>query len=304
MKIRDLLDIKVICDAGSLRKAAEVLGISQPTLGSRLARLEDVLGAPLFDRSPGGHAQPTDLARFIAARVASVADESQRISIDVMRHASGQGGLVRIGVGEAPAHALMGDIIVSLAVQRPRLSLSVLTAPSGQHSEHLRRGEIDLSICHPIEGHDDIIVSEPLLESRIVVVAHPDHPFCSHPPASLAELAQARLALPFLEPRYEAIFERDYGLDVNDLSGRIVCSSLDLLMEILIKDPTFISAGPEFSFTRELSAGHLRVVPMPIPFNHLIHLHALREAYPLPAVAWVRDVIRQAFADMRRRASF
>ena len=301
MKIRDLLDIKVICDTGSLRKAADALGISQPTLGSRVARLEDVLGAPLFDRSPGGHAQPTDLARFIAARVASVAEESQRIARDVMRHASGQGGLVRIGIGEAPAHALMDEVVVSIAAQRPRLSLSLLTAPSGQHADHLRRGEIDLSICHPIEGHDDIIVSEPLLESRIVVVAHPDHPLCSRPPESLVELARARLALPFLEPRYETIFARDYGLDVNEQAGRIVCSSLDLLLKILVRDPTFVSAGPEFSFTRELAAGQLRVLPTPVPFRHLIHLHTLREAYPLPAVAWVRNVIREAFAGIRSR---
>lgn len=303
MKIRDLLDIKVICDTGSLRKAAEALGISQPTLGSRVARLEDVLGAALFDRSPGGHAQPTDLARFIAARVASVAEESQRISLDVMRHASGQGGLVRIGVGEAPTHALMDDIVSSIAAQRPQLSLSVLTAPSGQHAEHLRRGDIDLSICHPIEGHDDIIVSEPLLESRIIVVAHPDHPFCSRPPADLVELARARFALPFLEPRYETIFERDYGLDVTEHAGRVVCSSLDLLLKILVKDPTFVSAGPAFSFAREIAAGQLRVVATPVPFNHLIHLHALRDAYPLPAVAWVRDVIREAFAAIRGRAT-
>ncbi len=301
MKIRDLLDIKVICDTGSLRKAAESLGISQPTLGSRVARLEDVLGAPLFDRSPGGHAQPTDLARFIAARVASVAEESQRISRDVMRHASGQGGLVRIGVGEAPTHALMDDIIVSIAAQRPQLSLSVLTAPSGQHAEHLRRGEIDLSICHPIEGHDDILVSEPLLESRIVVVAHPEHRFCSRPPASLVELTEARLALPFLEPRYEAIFAREYGLDVSEQAGRIVCSSLDLLLKILVKDPTFVSAGPAFAFARELAAGQLKVVDIPIPFVHLIHLHTLRNAFPLPAVAWVRDVIREAFTVVRAR---
>lgn len=303
MKIRDLLDIKVICDTGSLRKAAEALGISQPTLGSRVARLEDVLGVALFDRTPGGHAEPTDLARFIAARVSSVADEAQRISRDVLRHASGQGGLVRIGIGEAPAHALMDDVIVSIAAQRPRLSLSVLTAPSGQHAEHLRRGEIDLSICHPIEGHDDIIVSEPLLESRIVVVAHPDHPFCSRPPTSLVELAGARLALPFLEPRYEAIFKRDYGLDVNDQSGMLVCSSLDLLLKILVKEPTFASAGPEFSFATELASGRLRRVETAVPFKHLIHLHTLREAYPLPAVAWVRDVIRQAFAGIRARLS-
>ena len=35
MDVRDLLDIKAICDAGSYRKAAETLGVTQPTLMTR-----------------------------------------------------------------------------------------------------------------------------------------------------------------------------------------------------------------------------------------------------------------------------
>ncbi|MFD1623439.1 LysR family transcriptional regulator [Azospirillum griseum] len=38
--------------SGSLTDAARHLGLSQPTLGRRLKRLEGVLGAPLFDRLP------------------------------------------------------------------------------------------------------------------------------------------------------------------------------------------------------------------------------------------------------------
>jgi DNA-binding transcriptional LysR family regulator len=41
VNVRDLLDVRVICETGSLRKAATVLGITQPTLGDRIAHLED-----------------------------------------------------------------------------------------------------------------------------------------------------------------------------------------------------------------------------------------------------------------------
>mgnify|MGYP003403565181 CR=1 FL=1 len=45
MDVSDLLDIKAICDAGSYRKAAEALGVTQPTLSNRIAYLEGKLGA-------------------------------------------------------------------------------------------------------------------------------------------------------------------------------------------------------------------------------------------------------------------
>ncbi len=53
MNVRDFLDVRVICETGSLRKAATALGVTQPTLSNRVAHLEDQLGAPLFDRTRG-----------------------------------------------------------------------------------------------------------------------------------------------------------------------------------------------------------------------------------------------------------
>ena len=93
MNVRDFLDVRVICETGSLRKAAVVLGVTQPTLSNRIAHLEDQLGTPLFDRSRG-QSQPTDLALFIASRAATMAHEAERLSREVQRLTSGKAGLV------------------------------------------------------------------------------------------------------------------------------------------------------------------------------------------------------------------
>ena len=70
MDLRDLLDVKAVCDAGSFRKAAQSIGVSQPTLSNRIAYLEDRLGARLFDRDHS-RSRPTQLAEIIASRVAA-----------------------------------------------------------------------------------------------------------------------------------------------------------------------------------------------------------------------------------------
>jgi DNA-binding transcriptional ArsR family regulator len=53
MDTQDFSGIHAICETGRFRKATLNLGISQPTLSARIARLEDALGARLFERRRG-----------------------------------------------------------------------------------------------------------------------------------------------------------------------------------------------------------------------------------------------------------
>ena len=103
MDVSDLLDIKAICDAGSYRKAAETLGVTQPTLSNRIAHLEDKLGAQLFDREHG-RSRPTELAVLIADRAEIIGRDAALLSKDIVRLASGQSGVVRIGMGLSLIH--------------------------------------------------------------------------------------------------------------------------------------------------------------------------------------------------------
>ena len=52
MDITALEYFKIIAESGSLTKAAQQLHITQPAMSAMLKKLEDELGAPLFDRSP------------------------------------------------------------------------------------------------------------------------------------------------------------------------------------------------------------------------------------------------------------
>jgi DNA-binding transcriptional LysR family regulator len=72
-----------------------------------------------------------------------------------------------------------------------------------------------------------------------------------------------------------------------------------MLVRVVESSSRLFTAGPRIAFTDELAAGRLRIVNIDVPFNHVIQLHINRDAYPLPAVTQVRDVIQQAFTDLR-----
>ena len=297
MNIRDFLDVRVICETGSLRKAATVLGVTQPTLSNRIAHLEDQLGASLFDRSRG-QSQPTDLALFIARRAATMADEASRLAEEAKRLASGRGGLVRIGVSPVPSRIMFPDIVISIADQFPNISLDVLSAPTSKLAEGLIERQLDMIVCPALDGSHPEVASEVLLETDIIVVARPGHPLCTDPPATIAGLFKYPIALPITEKHYLDTIKRDYGIDIENLPGRILCSDPSMLARIVQKSERLFTAAPRFYFSPEIDAGLLRIVATPVPMGHTLHLHWNRDALPLPAVRRAQDAIRKAFASL------
>ena len=297
MNVRDFLDVKVICETGSLRKAAAVLGVTQPTLSNRIAHLEDQLGASLFDRSRG-QSQPTDLALFIARRAGTMADEAGRLAEEARRLASGRGGLVRIGVSPVPSRIMFPDIVISIADQFPNISLDVLSAPTSQLAEGLIERQLDMIVCPALDGSHPEVASEVLLETDIIVVARPGHPLCTDPPATIAGLFKYPIALPITEKHYLDTIKRDYGIDIENLPGRILCSDPSMLARIVQKSERLFTAAPRFYFSPEIDAGLLRIVATPVPMGHTLHLHWNRDALPLPAVRRAQDAIRKAFASL------
>ena len=302
MNVRDFLDIRVICETGSLRKAATVLGVTQPTLSNRVAHLEDQLGSPLFDRSRG-QSEPTDLALFIAARSAVMANEAERLSQEIRRISSGKAGLVRIGTSPVPARALIPDIAVDISEQYPNISLEILTAPTSQLADDLIKRKLDLLICPALEQTHDAVVSEVVLETKIVAVARPDHPLCVTPPATIAELFAYPIALPITERHYLDSVRQSMGIDLEALPGRVLCSDPGMLARIVQKSPRLFTAAPEFYFKPELDAGLLRVIGTTVPMGHTLYLHRNSDAFPLPVVTKVQQMIVKAFAALRASAA-
>jgi len=299
VNVRDFLDVKVICETGSLRKAAVVLGVTQPTLSNRIAHLEDQLGATLFDRSRG-KSQPTELAQFIARRTATLSDEAARLTREVKRLAAGKGGLVRIGIGTIPSRVLLAGIVANVNSQYPDLSLEVTSAQTNKLSEWLADREVDILVCPPLEPPPPAVVSELLLKADIVAVVRPDHPALREPPKTIPELFQYPFATTFLESRYQNLLRRHYGIDVANIAGRVVCSDQEMLIRVVTKSSQLFTAGPRFSFAAEIASGQLAIVDLAVPFKHLIYMHINNDAYPLPAVAQVQGILRETFATLRQ----
>jgi DNA-binding transcriptional LysR family regulator len=294
VNIRDLLDVRVICETGSLRKAAAVLGVTQPTLGARISHLEDQLGALLFDRSRG-QSRPTELALFIADRAAGLADEAAQLTREARRLASCDAGIVHLGLGPGPMRILLPALALMISERYPGITIEAVSGSTAQLTEGLLGARLDLLVCPPLDDGGDKVASETVLETDLVVVAHPDHPLCLQAPADIAAAFRYPMASSFFEKRYLDMLREGFGIEFAAQAGRVVCSDFDVLVRIVTRSQRLFTAGPRFVFEPEIAAGTLRVIDLQVPLPHFIQLHQLRDRRPLPVVETVAGVIREAF---------
>src|SRR3954466_12500091 len=102
LKLHDMRVLMSVVQAGSMHRAAERLGTSQPAVSRSIAELEHALGVRLLDRSRWG-VEPTHYGRAIIKRGVAVFDELRQGIKDVEFLADPTAGELRIGCTEAVA---------------------------------------------------------------------------------------------------------------------------------------------------------------------------------------------------------
>src|SRR5438093_798963 len=114
LKLHDVRVLMSVVQAGSMSKAAERLGTSQPALSRSIADLEHAVGVRLLDRSPQG-VEPTAYGRALIKRGAAVFDELRQGIKDIEFLSDPTAGELRIGTSEAIAAAVVSPVIERLS---------------------------------------------------------------------------------------------------------------------------------------------------------------------------------------------
>ena len=143
---------------GSLRAAGRALGISQPTIGRRIAAFEAVFGGPtLFDRLPEG-LQLNDAG----AALLPVAEQLEDAALSLERHraaaSSVLSGTVRISVGEWAA-AFLTRYVGSSSENPPPAGITLELVQTMQ-TANLARREADLAVRHYPPESGDLYISK------------------------------------------------------------------------------------------------------------------------------------------------
>src|SRR5712671_873468 len=119
LKLRDLHVFFTVVERGSMSKAAQQLGVSQPAVSEVIADLEHALGVRLLDRRPQG-VEPTMYGGALLKRSIAVFDELKQSVRDIEFLADPTSGELRIGCTESIG-AMFPSMMEQFCLHHPRV---------------------------------------------------------------------------------------------------------------------------------------------------------------------------------------
>ncbi len=193
LRLRDLHIFFTAVQCGSMAKAGQKLGVTQPAVSRVVADLEQAVGVRLLDRGARG-VEPTIYGRALLARSNAAFDELRQGVRDIEFLADPTVGEVRIGCQETFAAAILPSVIHRFSQAYPRVVLHVEQLGSlAAESSALRERTIDLGMFLLVKPDDDKrfmedLNVEVLFHDKLVVAAGGQSRWARRRKLDLAEL--------------------------------------------------------------------------------------------------------------------
>jgi DNA-binding transcriptional LysR family regulator len=281
LKLHDVRVLMSVAEAGSMGKAAERLGTSQPAISRSISDLERALGVRLLDRGPRG-IEPTGFGRAIIKRGIAVFDELRQGIKDIEFLADPTAGELRIGCTEPIAAGPCLAVIDRLTQHHPRLVFHVVTGPPSSLHRELTDRNVELVIAGITnEKIDEHLLTEKLFEDCWVIVAAAHNPLTRRRRINLAELARERWTLLPSGSHGYVGFDHAFVADAFRARGleppqvNVIAASLNMRNSLLATG-RFLSVLPNFVL-KQPGLPSLKALPVELPkMRRIISLITLR----------------------------
>ncbi|MFF0389966.1 LysR family transcriptional regulator [Kitasatospora sp. NPDC004615] len=191
MDLHALTQFLVVARLEHLSRAAEELRVAQPSLSRTIARLEDELGTPLFDR--GGRLRLNEAGRLFrgyAERALGELEAGRR----AVAEAAGDGfGTVRLA---SETFLTFTAPLAAYKRAHPAAEIDLRQLSADLMDRQIRAHEVDLCVAsQPVRTEG--LKSAQLLDEPVWLAVHRDHPLAGRGSVALSDLS----ALPFITAR-------------------------------------------------------------------------------------------------------
>jgi LysR family hydrogen peroxide-inducible transcriptional activator len=159
---------------GHFAKAAELCGVTQPTLSMQIKKLEDELGVVLFDRTK----KPillTQAGQTVMEQLQTLLFEAQKVEGLIAKSTSAAvAGELRLGVIPTIAPYLLPRLLLQLSSEKSRIELSIKEMQTQKIIEALDADEIDVGcLATPLDLPK--VIEFPLFYEPFYVLCNDNH---------------------------------------------------------------------------------------------------------------------------------
>jgi DNA-binding transcriptional LysR family regulator len=295
--LRELRLVLAVARAGSILKAGNEVGLTQPALSKCISELEAKLGVRLFDRTNRG-VVATPQGQIMLRRAAGVFEELRHAEDEIASLGEGNHGEVRVGGTPTMCAGLLPKAISSVLSQRPNLRFEVIELALEKLSSEVLTHSLDFGVGRE-PGNAESFIFERLFDDRLFVIAGAEHPLAARKSVSLGEVLQHRWVLAAAEGSMIDALRRDFRREGLDLPTPVVRT-----MSVLIRYELMAASGLlSIMYGSVLRLGNtpewVRVLPIDLSAAVSIGIIRLRNRTLAPSAELFLQAARKAAEPMQ-----
>lgn len=163
--LRQLEMLLLVAQTGSLTRAAELLGVTQPAVSHGLRSMEDSLGYRLFTRTNGG-LQPTGQTTILLPQLADLHERFEALIARMRGVGQTESEVLRVVALSSLSATLVPGALLDFSKHFPSVRVQALAIPGREIAEMLRLGSVDFGLVYA--APEDAPDGEALLDTEIV----------------------------------------------------------------------------------------------------------------------------------------
>jgi DNA-binding transcriptional LysR family regulator len=273
MELMQIEMFVAMVEEGNFRKAAERVFRTQPALTMAIRKLEQELGAPLFDRSNRNDYVLTDSGAVLyehAKRLLNLRDEG--LAALEQLHTL-QSGRIRIGANESTSLYLLPRLILDFREQYPKIKIEVTRQLSARLPHELHQRNVDFAILSFLPDETDLEAT-PIMRDELVFVVSPRHRLAGGERVQIRDLgAESFIAHNVRSPAREKVIET-FRRFQTPLNITIEITTIETIKRFVAMN-LGVAFVPLMCVREECERGELVVVPIE-GFRHERTLWAVR----------------------------
>lgn len=188
VSLRQLQIFRAVAELGSFSAAAERLHLSQPALSSAVRKLEDGLGARLFDRTTRQvvlTAEGEELKRLGTRLI----DEFEAVAADLQDYLAQRRGRVVVAALPSLAAVTLPPALAQFKADHPGVSVIIRDTLHDQIQELVESGAADFGLTVAPDKTRDLEF-RPLIVDRFVMICRKDHRLAARQSVTWADIVR------------------------------------------------------------------------------------------------------------------
>lgn len=192
----DLRQLECFCAVartGSFTRAADDLGMAQPSLSEQIAKLEQGLGAPLFERL-NRRIELTPLGEAILGKAQALLEDAAAIPDHFERAREGVRGSLRVGAIPTILPYFLAPILKGFTDRYQDVDLHVREGMTSELVAQVLEGVIDVAVVSlPVDGAG--LVMKELFRDPLCLAVPEGHPLAAAGKVQLRKVPRERLLI-------------------------------------------------------------------------------------------------------------